>query len=162
MGTLKNVRGRVKDHHKWAELLLSAAFEWYAQAFYMEQPSRVRKILLIEDEADLLAAMGRSFREAGLEVLACATFEEGRVALRKQSFDALLTDVRLGAFNGLQLAVVARDLHPEIRIIIYSGFDDPVLRAEAERIDATYLVKPVPFGALIERILQPLPIDTSE
>ncbi len=162
MGTIKNVRGRVKDHHKWADLILSGAFEWYTQAFYMEQPSRVRKILLIEDEADLLAAMSRSFREAGLEVLPCATFEEGREALRKQSFDALLTDVRLGAFNGLQLAVVARDLHPEIRIIIYSGFDDPVLRAEAERIDATYLVKPVPFGALIERILQPLPIDSSD
>jgi two-component system, response regulator YesN len=147
---------------KGAEPLLSGTFEWYAQAFDMEQPSRVRRILLIEDEADLLAAMSRSFREAGLDVLACATFEEGREALRKRSFDALLTDVRLGAFNGLQLAVVARDLHPDIRIIIYSGFDDPVLRAEAERIDATYLVKPVPVGALIERILQPLPIDTSD
>ena len=69
---------------KGSEPLLSSAFEWYAQAFDMKQPSRVRKILLIEDEADLLAAMGRSFREAGLEVLACATFEEGREALRKQ------------------------------------------------------------------------------
>ena len=123
----------------------------------MEQPSRARKILLIEDEADLLAAMSRSFREAGLEVLACATFEEGREALRKRPFDALLTDVRLGAFNGLQLAVVARDLHPNIRIIIYSGFDDPVLRAEAERLDATYLVKPIPFSELLERVRQPLP-----
>jgi two-component system response regulator YesN len=63
-----------------------------------------------------------------------------------------LTDVRLGAFNGLQLAVVARDLHPDIRIIIYSGFDDPVLRAEAERLDATYLVKPIPFSELLERV----------
>lgn len=134
-------------------------FEWYAQALDMDQPSRGRKILVIEDEADLLAAMGRSFREAGHEVLAHATFEEGREALRKQSFDVLLTDVRLGAFNGLQLAVVARDLHPNIRIIIYSGFDDPVLRAEAERIEATYLVKPVPFGALLERIRQPLSSD---
>jgi two-component system, response regulator YesN len=151
MDTLKNVRGRVKD--QYYEL------EWYAQAFDMVQPSRARKILLIEDEADLLAAMDRSFREAGLNVFAFGTFEEGREALRKQSFDVLLTDVRLGAFNGLQLAVVARDLHPNIRIIIYSGFDDPVLRAEAERLDATYLVKPVPFGALLERILQPLPID---
>jgi DNA-binding response OmpR family regulator len=125
----------------------------------MEQSSRARKVLLIEDDADLLGAMVRSFRDAGLDVLACGTFEEGREALRNESFDVLLTDVRLGAFNGLQLAVVARDLHPNIRIIIYSGFDDPVLRAEAERLDATYLVKPVPFSALLERILQPLPID---
>ena len=125
----------------------------------MEQPSRARKILLIEDDADLLVALLRAFREAGLEVLACGTFEEGREALRNQSFDVLVTDVRLGAFNGIQLAVVARDLHPNIRIIVYSGFDDPVLRAEAERIGATYLVKPVPVSALLERIRQPLPID---
>jgi len=125
----------------------------------MEQPSRARKILLIEDDAELLVALVRAFREAGLEVLACGTFEEGREALRNQSFDVLVTDIRLGAFNGIQLAVVARDLHPSIRIIVYSGFDDPVLRAEAERIGATYLVKPVPVSALLEHIRQPLPSD---
>jgi DNA-binding response OmpR family regulator len=125
----------------------------------MEQPSRARKILLIEDDAELLVALVRAFREAGLEVLACGTFEEGREALRNQSFDVLVTDIRLGAFNGIQLAVVARDLHPSIRIIVYSGFDDPVLRAEAERIGATYMVKPVPVSALLEHIRQPLPID---
>ena len=125
----------------------------------MEQPSRARKILLIEDDAELLVALVRAFREAGLEVFACGTFEEGREALRNQSFDVLVTDIRLGAFNGIQLAVVARDLHPSIRIIVYSGFDDPVLRAEAERIGATYLVKPVPVNVLLEHIRQPLPID---
>ena len=125
----------------------------------MEQPSKARKILLIEDDAELLVALVRAFREAGLEVLACGTFEEGREALRNQSFDVLVTDIRLGAFNGIQLAVVARDLHPSIRIIVYSGFDDPVLRAEAERIGATYMVKPVPVSALLEHIRQPLPMD---
>ena len=125
----------------------------------MEQPSRARKILLIEDDAELLVALVRAFREAGLEVLACGTLEECREALRNQSFDVLVTDIRLGAFNGIQLAVVARDLHPSIRIIVYSGFDDPVLRAEAERIGATYMVKPVPVSALLEHIRQPLPID---
>jgi DNA-binding response OmpR family regulator len=128
----------------------------------MEQPSRARKILLIEDDAELLVALVRAFREAGLEVLACGTFEEGREALRNQAFDVLVTDIRLGAFNGIQLAVVARDLHPSIRIIVYSGFDDPVLRAEAERIGATYMVKPVPVSALLEHIRQPLPIDEDE
>ena len=52
------------------------------------------------------------------------------------AFDALITDVRLGAFNGLQLAVMARDTHPEIRVIVFSGFDDPVLRSDAEHIGA--------------------------
>ena len=37
-------------------------------------------------------------------------FEKARRILREQTFDALITDVRLGAFNGLQLAVMARDI----------------------------------------------------
>ena len=97
----------------------------------------------------LLEALARSFREAGWRVVACSTFEDGRQALRTQRFAGLLTDVRLGAFNGLQLAVVARDLRPDMTLIVYSGFDDPVLRAEAEHIHAVYVVKPISPAQLL-------------
>jgi DNA-binding NtrC family response regulator len=106
-------------------------------------------ILVVEDDVMLLEAVERSFREAGWRVVACSTFEDGREALRTQRFAGLLTDVRLGAFNGLQLAVVARDLRPDMKLIVYSGFDDPVLRAEAERIHAIYLVKPISSAQLL-------------
>lgn len=109
-----------------------------------EQP-----ILVVEDDVALLEAVERTFREAGRSVVACSTFEEGRQALRTQRFAGLLTDVRLGAFNGLQLAVIARDLQPDMTLIVYSGFDDPVLRSEAERIRAVYLVKPIAAAQLL-------------
>jgi DNA-binding response OmpR family regulator len=106
-------------------------------------------ILIVDDDAQLLDAIRRAFSEAGREVIAHSTFEGARRALREESFDALVTDVRLGAFNGLQLAVIARDTHPDIRIIVFSGYDDPVLRHDAETIGATYLVKPVSFSELM-------------
>ena len=55
----------------------------------------------------------------------------------------MITDVRLGAFNGLQLAILARAVRPDTRVVVFSGFDDPVLKEEARRIGAAYLVKPV-------------------
>ena len=41
--------------------------------------------------------------------------------------------------------------------MVFSGFDDPVLRADAEQIGATYLVKPVGSGDLIELLRQRSP-----
>ena len=109
-------------------------------------------VLLVDDDLSLLEAIQRAFTEAGEDVVAHSTFEGARRALRERTYDALLTDVRLGAFNGLQLAVIARDSHPNIRVVVFSGFDDAVLRHDAESIGATYLVKPVGFHELLKII----------
>jgi DNA-binding response OmpR family regulator len=108
------------------------------------------KILSVDDDPSLLEALERSFQEAGEDVVAHSSFEQARKALQTTHFDALITDVRLGAFNGLQLAVISRDTYPNIRLIVFSGFDDPVLRTEAEHVGATYIVKPVTGTKLLE------------
>jgi len=108
------------------------------------------KILIVDDDPSLLEALERSFIEAGEDVVAHDSFEEARRTLQTTRFDALITDVRLGAFNGLQLAVIGRDTYPDIRLIVFSGFDDPVLRTEAEHVGATYMVKPVTGARLLE------------
>lgn len=121
----------------------------------MNADSPTRSILIVDDDLALLDAMQRAFSEAGKTVVAKGSFEEARYALRHEHFDVLITDVRLGAFNGLQLAVLARDLRPDIKLIVFSGFDDPVLKAEAERIGAAYLVKPVSSAVLLQMVDQP-------
>ena len=70
--------------------------------------------------------------------------------LLKQAFDVLLTEVRLGAFNGLHLAILGKDLCPDLQIVVFSGYDDPVLRDEAERLGGRY----VPKQLLPERLLR--------
>ena len=109
-------------------------------------------MLVVDDDLSLLEALERGLSDGGIDVVAHTTFEGARNALRAEPFDALLTDVRLGAFNGIQLAVVARDTYPDMQIIVFSGFDDPVLRGEAEHIGATYLVKPVTAADLIRLV----------
>lgn len=110
----------------------------------------MRRVLIVDDDEDSLDALGRAVAIEGVAVTTHNSFEAARRALRDEAFDAMLTDVRLGAFNGLQLAVVARDLFPDMQIIVFSGFDDPVLRNEAEHIQATYLVKPVTADELLQ------------
>jgi DNA-binding response OmpR family regulator len=112
-------------------------------------PDHLPHILLVEDDVSLLAAFERVLTTEGThEVTACGTFEEARRRLREQTFDVLMTDVRLGAFNGLQLALLAKDVNPFTQLIVFSGFDDDVLRAETEHLGGVYLVKPVTVAQL--------------
>lgn len=115
-------------------------------------PRGGRRILVVDDHAPLLDAMSRSFREAGELVWVRSSFEDARLLLKQQSFDVVITDVRLGAFNGLHLAVLARDLDRHVQLIVFSGFDDPVLRQNAEELGAVYLIKPVTAGHLLRII----------
>jgi two-component system response regulator YesN len=117
-----------------------------------ERPRTIapQRVLVVDDEPTLLEAMNIAFTRAGRDVVCCRTFEEGRERLLNEEFDVMVTDVRLGAFNGLQLAVIARDKHPEMKIIVFSGFDDPVLRDEAEHLKASYVLKPVGADHLLD------------
>lgn len=117
-----------------------------------DEHTRARRVLVVDDEPALLDAVRYAFERAGLQVVACRSFEDARTRILSEEFDALVTDVRLGAFNGLQLAVIARNRLPNLAIVVFSGFDDPVLREEASGLGAAYLVKPVTG----ERLLQEL------
>jgi DNA-binding NtrC family response regulator len=114
--------------------------------------SPTQRVLIVDDEPALLDALRTALRRAGCDVTACRTFEDAREQLVTDDFDVLVTDVRLGAFNGIQLAVIARDKSPTMRIIVFSGYDDPVLRDEAARLGGTYLLKPVTAEMLLEQI----------
>ena len=112
-----------------------------------------RRILIVDDDLSLLQALERALAETdGYDIVASDSFEDARRTLRSRKFDVLITDVRLGPFNGLQLAILARDLHPDIRLIVISGFDDTVLKSDARRLGAVFLVKPVTTADLLTLI----------
>ena len=114
--------------------------------------SRQGPILIVDDDRGLLSGLEEAFTEAGYETLAEGTFQRARHALHTADIRALITDVRLGDFNGVQLALLAKELHPGIRLIVVSGFDDDVIRREAEREGAHFVLKPVSLSDLIELV----------
>ena len=100
-----------------------------------------RRVLIVRD--------GRSsddlrpwFARQGLIATSSRSFKEARQKLVAERFDVLVTDVRLGAFNGLHLAIVAHYERPEMQVILLSDVDDPVLRHEAGKVGARYIVTP--------------------
>jgi CheY-like chemotaxis protein len=114
------------------------------------------KVLLVEDDASTRSALKTFLDRAGLETVAVGSFQEARHVMSALVPDLVVTDIRLGEFNGLQLLALAKQ--PTAAIVI-TGFDDPVLRAEAQAFGAEFLVKPVAPGdllALVQRKLEQL------
>lgn len=68
---------------------------------------------------------------------------EGKELLRMEPPEMLIADVRLGAFNGLQLALRRYVTHPDGASIITSAMADRMLEQEAAAIQAPFLVKPI-------------------
>jgi len=109
-------------------------------------------VLVVDDSSDVLIMMTALLRSAGYRVLAASTLGEGRRLARQENPDVIVVDIRLGPYNGLELAVVEHVDHPLRPLIVMSGHFDPVLKADAARLGATYLEKPFDGEELLRLI----------
>ena len=105
---------------------------------------------MVDDEPMVLDALREILAAAGYVTLGATSFEDGkRLLLAPPAPDVVVTDVRLGKFNGLQLVV----LRPQATAaIVISGYQDDVIEAEARQHGAVYLHKPLVNPTLVETV----------
>jgi DNA-binding response OmpR family regulator len=100
-------------------------------------------ILVVDNDRAALGGLVELLREQGYHVRSADSFEDAKRLLTAQYHDVLITDVRLGPYNGLQLVVRIRHLQPSTVAIVVTAFPDPVLAEEARRLGAAYAAKPL-------------------
>ena len=111
------------------------------------------KILIVDDDEPTRVGLGMLLREAGYETVTAGSVPVGIKLLTDEHPDALLVDIRLDAYNGLHL--VAMRPQP-IPAVVLTGFADPAIEADARRLGAEFLLKPVTpsvLTALLKRLL---------
>jgi len=101
------------------------------------------RVLVVDDDPDVLRTIADMVRRGGYTVLRRSRFDEAKRFIDDTPPDMLVTDVRLGAFNGLQLVLHMRLARPEGAVVVLSAWDDPVIRHDAEHAGARFLAKPV-------------------
>ena len=114
------------------------------------------RILVLDDDEHALSGIVEMLRDAGHNVTGAATYDAAKRLLGLGSFDLLVTDVRLRAFNGLHLVMQTRQEHPEMAIIIITGYDDPMIELEAGRYNAAFVKKPLKPTQFLETVNQAL------
>lgn len=92
----------------------------------MSTPAYVRKgwgrILLVDDEPDLLDVMAETLNELGYTVSTAGSGEEALRVLSSQGFELMLSDVAMRRMSGIELARRAQASWPELKILLMSGF----------------------------------------
>jgi DNA-binding response OmpR family regulator len=99
-------------------------------------------VLLVNADGEVLQRTERDLARAGFQVAVASTFDEGRRLLATIEPDLLIADVRLGAFNGLHLALRSRVDRPARPVIITYSSPDAVFEREASRCGARFIVAP--------------------
>lgn len=110
------------------------------------------KIVLIDDEARLLATLARFLERQGLEVVTAASFAEADEHLQPGHFEVLVTDIVMPGFDGMRVLheVVERRQCQE-PVILITGEPNLETASEAVRSGAfDYIQKPVTKDRLLE------------
>ena len=110
-------------------------------------------VVLVDDNEGLLEGMRDILRQHALQVVAFRQFESAREYLQTHSPSALVTEVRLGAFNGLHLVLLAKQWTPAIAAFVYSAYSDTAIRVEASRCGAIYVAKDDILSTLVPRLI---------
>ena len=94
------------------------------------------RILVAEDDDTIRNLVVRALSEDGHELTAAANGAAALDALNQQNggFDLLLTDVKMPVMDGIALALAAGRDHPDVAIMLMTGFADQ--RERAHGLDA--------------------------
>ena len=119
------------------------------------QFSRPKRILIVDDEPTLIFFLKQGLTEShpAYQVEGALSGEEALVKLTYNSYDLLLTDLKMPGINGFTLVEVARSLHPQINVILMTAFGSPEVQDESDQLQVNgYLIKPFPTSQLQEMI----------
>jgi CheY-like chemotaxis protein len=94
------------------------------------------RILIAEDDDAVRDLVVRALREDGHELVAVADGTSALDALSHHdgAFDLLLTDVKMPSMDGIALALATGRRHPDIAIMLTTGYADQ--RERAHGLDA--------------------------
>jgi len=79
------------------------------------------RILLIDDDANILGVYAEMLRTAGYEVVEASNGKEGVRLYKEASFDLVVTDLLMPEKDGLEVVMELRRDFPEVKIITLSA-----------------------------------------
>lgn len=116
------------------------------------------RILIVDDEVNQRKSLAIGLRIEGYLAFEAADGEEALRVLSRQDIDLAIVDLMMPGISGLDLARRMRFRHPEVRVVLTSGYH--LSRRQLERAEIQlvgFLPKPFEMADLVAFLRKKLP-----
>ena len=109
----------------------------------------IKKILVVDDEYLIRSFIKDSLKRLKKEVQTASNGLEAINLLEEETFDLVITDMKIPQKNGLEVLKHAKKINPNINVILITAFGNIENAVEAIKMGAfNYLIKPFTFEML--------------
>src|SRR5438067_13874613 len=111
------------------------------------------KVLVVDDERNVLLTYRMLLEQEGCAATALATAQEAIESIKKTDFDLILCDLSLEAKRtGFEVIDAARAKNPNVPCVLLTGYASHDSANHAERQGVTVLYKPIEIGQFLSTI----------
>ena len=111
--------------------------------------SKRSNILLVDDEAIILAALKRELSRENFAITLASSGEEAVSKIHSKNFDLVITDLVMSGIDGIQVLKEAKKIDVLTSVIILTGYGNLSSAVDALRLGASdYLLKPCDIDKL--------------
>ena len=110
------------------------------------------RIMIVDDDQDLAESLGDLLRLNGYEVELAKDGKDALVQAQAQHFDVTFMDVRMPVMNGVDSFLAIRKAKPNSRVVMMTGFKEPILQQAIDAGAEGPLSKPFPLGDMLKLI----------
>jgi two-component system response regulator PilR (NtrC family) len=120
-------------------------------------------ILVVDDELSMRELLEYMLDKKGYRVVCAANGKEALSKIKKEHYDLLLCDIRLGDMTGLEVLKASKKINPHVTVIMISAFATTETAVEAMNQGAfDYVPKPFENQELLQTIANALERKTLE
>lgn len=111
------------------------------------------KILVVDDEPDIVAVLREFLAEKGYEVIDALSGEQALAILDKQSADLVLMDLMMPGIKGTDAARIIKKKYPGIKIITLTAYPDMGDNLLRDNILDGVFIKPIRMQELVNQLI---------
>jgi len=98
------------------------------------------KILIVDDEEIMRNFLLDVFVDEGYDLDLAADGEEALDKISRGRYQLIITDVRMPKVDGTEVLRKAKELDPQVNVIVITGYASPQARQECQKLGSAYYV----------------------